>query len=104
MSAGGNTGSWLGRHLSAPRKKSLYCQHAQQQCTAKDGPWPLVGKHVGLTVCRVWDMRPYAPANRCTKVLTGHLHNFEKLLLKCDWSPKGDRVSSFRYAVLEHFR
>lgn len=43
---------------------------------------------------RVWDMRPYAPANRCTKVLTGHLHNFEKLLLKCDWSPNGDRVTA----------
>ncbi len=46
-------------------------------------------------------MRPYAPANRCTKVLTGHLHNFEKLLLKCDWSPNGDRVSVPRHAVRE---
>ena len=41
---------------------------------------------------RVWDMRPYAPANRCTKVFTGHQHNFEKNLLKCDWSPDGSKV------------
>merc|ERR1712070_1259119 len=34
---------------------------------------------------RAWDMRPYAPANRCVKMFTGHQHNFEKNLLKCDW-------------------
>jgi len=27
---------------------------------------------------RIWDMRPYAPQNRCVKILTGHQHNFEK--------------------------
>ncbi|EFN50473.1 hypothetical protein CHLNCDRAFT_16011, partial [Chlorella variabilis] len=32
---------------------------------------------------RVWDMRPYAPANRCTKVFAGHVHTFEKNLLRC---------------------
>lgn len=42
---------------------------------------------------RVWDMRPYAPANRCTKLLTGHLHNFERNLLRCDWSPDASKVS-----------
>lgn len=41
---------------------------------------------------RVWDMRPYAPANRCTKVFTGHQHSFEKNLLRCDWSPDGSKV------------
>ena len=41
---------------------------------------------------RMWDMRPFAPANRCTKVFTGHQHNFEQNLLKCDWSPDGSRV------------
>ena len=40
----------------------------------------------------MWDMRPFAPANRCTKVFTGHQHNFEQNLLKCDWSPDGSRV------------
>lgn len=43
---------------------------------------------------RVWDMRPYAPANRCTKLLTGHLHNFERNLLRCDWSPDGSKVTA----------
>jgi hypothetical protein len=41
---------------------------------------------------RIWDMRPYAPEQRCTKVLTGHQHTFEKNLLKCDWSPNGKKV------------
>lgn len=41
---------------------------------------------------RIWDMRPYAPANRCTKILNGHQHSFEKNLLKCDWSPDGTKV------------
>ncbi|KAK9830919.1 hypothetical protein WJX81_004972 [Elliptochloris bilobata] len=43
---------------------------------------------------RMWDMRPFAPANRCTKVFTGHQHNFEQNLLKCDWSPDGSRVTA----------
>lgn len=43
---------------------------------------------------RMWDMRPFAPANRCTKVFTGHQHNFEQNLLKCDWSSDGSRVRS----------
>ena len=37
-------------------------------------------------------MRPYAPANRCTKVFTGHQHNFEKNLLRCAWSADGSQV------------
>ena len=41
---------------------------------------------------RAWDMRPYAPANRCTKVFAGHVHTFEKNLLRCDWSPDGQKV------------
>ncbi len=28
---------------------------------------------------RVWDIRPYAPADRCVKVFSGHQHNFEKV-------------------------
>ena len=38
---------------------------------------------------RVWDLRPYAPGSRCTRVLSGHTHDFEKNLLKCSWSPDG---------------
>lgn len=43
---------------------------------------------------RVWDMRPFAPGNRCEKVLYGHQHSFEQNLLRCDWSPDGNRVAA----------
>lgn len=43
---------------------------------------------------RIWDVRPYAPQERCVKVLTGHQHNFEKNLLRCAWSPDGSKVSA----------
>ncbi|CAA0838669.1 Transducin/WD40 repeat-like superfamily protein [Striga hermonthica] len=43
---------------------------------------------------RVWDMRPYAPQNRCVKVFEGHQHNFEKNLLRCAWSPDGSKVTA----------
>lgn len=43
---------------------------------------------------RMWDLRPYAPTNRCTKVFVGHQHNMEKHLLHCDWSPDGKAVTS----------
>ena len=42
---------------------------------------------------RAWDMRPYAPQNRCVKLFTGHSHNFEKALIKCDWSADGKSVA-----------
>jgi len=42
---------------------------------------------------RVWDMRPFAPEERCVKVFSGHIHTFEKNLLKCDWSPDGSKVT-----------
>eukprot|EP01133_Synstelium_polycarpum_P010722 gene10722-12471_t len=41
----------------------------------------------------IWDIRPFAPTNRATARLTGAQHNFEKTLLKCAWSPDGQRVS-----------
>ncbi|KAI3733299.1 hypothetical protein L6452_12741 [Arctium lappa] len=40
---------------------------------------------------RIWDMRPYAPHNRCVKIMEGHQHNVEQNLLKCGWSPDGAR-------------
>ena len=43
---------------------------------------------------RMWDVRPYAPDERCTKIFSGHTHNFEKNLLKCAWSPDGKRVAA----------
>ncbi|MQL76195.1 hypothetical protein Taro_008568 [Colocasia esculenta] len=43
---------------------------------------------------RIWDMRPYAPENRCVKIFAGHQHNFEKNLLRCNWSPDGSKVTA----------
>ncbi|XP_022916662.1 U5 small nuclear ribonucleoprotein 40 kDa protein [Onthophagus taurus] len=43
---------------------------------------------------RIWDIRPYAPQERCLKVLTGHQHNFEKNLLRCSWSADSNKVSA----------
>ena len=42
---------------------------------------------------RVWDVRPFCSAqSRCTRVLTGHVHTFEKNLLKCAWSKDDTKV------------
>eukprot|EP00095_Tigriopus_kingsejongensis_P001785 maker-scaffold225_size250570-snap-gene-1.16 protein:Tk01785 transcript:maker-scaffold225_size250570-snap-gene-1.16-mRNA-1 annotation:"wd repeat-containing protein 57" len=43
---------------------------------------------------RIWDVRPFVQNDRCTKIITGHQHNFEKNLLKCCWSPDGAMVSA----------
>ncbi|XP_069672017.1 U5 small nuclear ribonucleoprotein 40 kDa protein [Periplaneta americana] len=43
---------------------------------------------------RIWDVRPFAPQERCVKILTGHQHNFEKNLLRCAWAPDGSKVSA----------
>jgi len=32
--------------------------------------------------------------HRCEKVLYGHQHSFEQNLLRCDWSPDGNRVAA----------
>ncbi|CAG9466312.1 unnamed protein product [Pedinophyceae sp. YPF-701] len=42
---------------------------------------------------RMWDMRPYAPKNRCVKIFSGHQHSFEKNLLRCAWSSDGAHVT-----------
>lgn len=61
-------------------------------CMSPDGGFLLSNSEDNTL--RIWDMRPYAPKERCLKILTGHLHTFDKNLLKCDWSPDGTRVSS----------
>ncbi|XP_011340428.1 U5 small nuclear ribonucleoprotein 40 kDa protein isoform X2 [Ooceraea biroi] len=43
---------------------------------------------------KIWDVRPFAPYERCVKILSGHQHNFEKNLLRCAWSPDGSKVSA----------
>ena len=32
-----------------------------------------------LFVVRIWDVRPFAPAERCVKLFQGAQHNFEKV-------------------------
>jgi len=43
---------------------------------------------------RIWDVRPYAPVDRCIKMFTGAVHNFEKNLIRSNWSPDGRRITS----------
>lgn len=43
---------------------------------------------------RIWDVRPFAPTERCVKLMSGHQHNFEKNLLRCAWSQDGSKVSA----------
>jgi len=43
---------------------------------------------------RVWDIRPYAPIQRCVKIFTGAQHNFEQNLIKANWSRDGSLVGS----------
>lgn len=50
------------------------------------------GSYMQDNTMRAWDMRPYAPQNRCMKVFTGHQHSFERNSLRCDWSPDGSKV------------
>lgn len=43
---------------------------------------------------RVWDIRPFAPKERCVKIFQGNVHNFEKNLLRCSWSPDGSKIAA----------
>uniref|UniRef100_A0A915L4F1 Uncharacterized protein n=1 Tax=Romanomermis culicivorax TaxID=13658 RepID=A0A915L4F1_ROMCU len=43
---------------------------------------------------RLWDVRPFAPEHRCLRLFQGAQHNFEKNLLRCSWSPDGNRISA----------
>ncbi|WAR18097.1 SNR40-like protein [Mya arenaria] len=43
---------------------------------------------------RIWDVRPFAPQERCVKIMQGHQHTFEKNLLRCAWAPDGSKVGA----------
>lgn len=43
---------------------------------------------------RVWDTRPFVEGPRCKVVMGGHMHNFEKNLLRCAWSPDASKVAA----------
>lgn len=45
--------------------------------------------------CYIWDVRPFVTSpSRCMKRFEGHSHDFEKMLLRCSWSPDGRRVAA----------
>lgn len=43
---------------------------------------------------REWDVRPFAPADRCARVLVGGAHSFEKNLLRVAYSPDAARITA----------
>jgi len=43
---------------------------------------------------RIWDTRAFVEGQRCRVVMGGHMHNFEKNLLRCSWAPDGSKVAA----------
>lgn len=43
-------------------------------------------------VVREWDVRPYAPQDRCCAAYRGATHDFERNLLRCAYSPNGTKL------------
>eukprot|EP00918_Siedleckia_nematoides_P097555 GHVU01213764.1.p1 GENE.GHVU01213764.1~~GHVU01213764.1.p1 ORF type:complete len:347 (+),score=24.23 GHVU01213764.1:94-1134(+) len=43
---------------------------------------------------RIWDVRPFAPQERCVKIMHGNQHTFEKNMLHVAWSPDGSKVAA----------
>jgi len=43
---------------------------------------------------RCWDVKPFASGDRCEKVFLGAQHNYEKMLIKCNWSKSGKQISA----------
>lgn len=41
---------------------------------------------------RIWDVRPYAPENRCTKVISGISNGIDRAVLRANWSADGALV------------
>jgi Prp8 binding protein len=60
----------------------------------------LLSNSMDQTLCS-WNIRPFVgdakeggqPPSRLLRTFTGHTHDFQKLLLRCSWSPDGTRVS-----------
>ncbi|KAG2177425.1 hypothetical protein INT44_007936 [Umbelopsis vinacea] len=43
---------------------------------------------------RMWDVKPFAPTDRCVKVFEGAPHGYEKNLIRPCWSPDGNQIAS----------
>jgi Prp8 binding protein len=61
-------------------------------CVSPDGTL-LLSNSMDSTL-RVWDIRPYTTKTDSLNIMTGHLHTFEKNLLRCNWSPDGSHISA----------
>ncbi|KAI8381094.1 WD40-repeat-containing domain protein [Radiomyces spectabilis] len=56
-----------------------------------DGSY-LLSNSMDNTVC-IWDVKPFAPADRRVKVFEGAPHGFEKNLIKPCWSTDGNQIA-----------
>ncbi|CAH0400702.1 unnamed protein product [Chilo suppressalis] len=77
------------------RSSSVYMYHVEYASGVSlswDGSY-LVSNSMDGTV-RIWDVRPFAPSERCVKLMSGHSHNFEKNLLRCAWAHDGAKVAA----------
>jgi Prp8 binding protein len=42
----------------------------------------------------MWDVKPFAPADRCVKMFEGAPQGYEKNLIRPCWSPDGNQIAS----------
>jgi Prp8 binding protein len=43
---------------------------------------------------RCWDVKPFCEGDRCEKVFLGAQHNYEKMLIKANWSKSGSQIAA----------
>jgi WD40 repeat protein len=70
-------------------RHALSCRRAAGHCP------PCLRRAAALAACAPRSRcPPPLPPPSCAKVFTGHQHTFERLLLRCCWSPDGKRVAA----------
>jgi Prp8 binding protein len=84
---------WDTRQTDAP--VTVLAGHTEAVTCVRVDPFGsyLLSNSIDRTL-RVWDIRPFAPQQRCVKVFSGHMHNFEQQLIKCAWSPDCSMVAA----------
>jgi Prp8 binding protein len=45
------------------------------------------------SLVRIWDIKPFAPADRCLKVFEGAPHGYEKNLIRPCWATDGSQIA-----------
>lgn len=51
-------------------------------------------KPIHFLLARMWDVKPFAPADRCVKMFEGAPQGYEKNLIRPCWSPDGNQIAS----------